>query len=223
MKNKEKKLTMTARTCITIGSLMVLLLWIIVGASQNASTRGLTGDFLGGVASPFVGLVSAVLVYLSFQQQIQANKIQMEALKQESKRNNIRSTLNILKSEISDLILENPVDDHKTYHGMQAFKKFVELFQQSDLGTLTNNENVADTIYAVLLIMQKEIAGIGGLTEELLKEFIDEFHIFYTLRLAKGLNSIESVSGNVTIDNIKESKKEYYGYLPDTDSSTCSS
>jgi hypothetical protein len=218
MKNKEKKLTMTARTCITIGSLMVLLLWIIVGASQNASTRGLTGDFLGGVASPFVGLVSAVLVYLSFQQQIQANKIQMEALKQESKRNNIRSTLNILKSEISDLILENPVDDHKTYHGMQAFKKFVELFQQSDLGTLTNNENVADTIYAVLLIMQKEIAGIGGLTEELLKEFIDEFHIFYTLRLAKGLNSIESVSGNVTIDNIKESKRELvamfqsYGY-----------
>jgi hypothetical protein len=197
---------------------VVLFLWIIVGASQNASTRGLTGDFLGGVASPFIGLVSAILVYLSFQQQIRANKIQMEALKQESKRNNIRSTLNILKSEISDLILENPGDDHKTYHGMQAFEKFVELFRRLGLGAPTNNVNVADTIYAVLLIMQKEIAGIGGLTEELLKEFVDEFHIFYTLKLAKGLNSIESVSGDVTIDNIKESKRELvaifqsYGY-----------
>ncbi|MEH1791333.1 MAG: hypothetical protein V7K68_23230 [Nostoc sp.] len=218
MKNQEEKMAMTARTYMTIGPLVVLLLWIIVGASQNASTRGLTGDFLGGVASPFIGLVSAILVYLSFQQQIRANKIQMEALKQESKRNNIRSTLNILRSEISGLILENLVDDHKTYHGMQAFEKFVELPHQLGLGSLTNNENVADTIYGVLLIMQKEIAGMGGLSEELVKEFVDEFHIFYTLKLAKSLNSIESVSGNVTIDNIKESKRELvamfqsYGY-----------
>jgi hypothetical protein len=218
MKNREKKMVMTARTYITIGSLVVLLLWIVVGASQNASTRGLTGDFLGGVASPFIGLVSAILVYLSFQQQIQANKIQMEALNQESKRNNIRSTLNILRSEISGLRLENPGDDHKTYHGMQAFEKFVELIHQLDLGSLGNNENVADTIHGVLLIMQKEIAGIGGLAEELVKEFVDEFYIFYTLKLAKSLNSIESVSGNVTIDNIKESKRELvamfqtYGY-----------
>jgi hypothetical protein len=208
MKNQADKMAMTARIYMTIGPLVVLLLWSMVGVSQNASTRGLTGDFLGGVASPFVGLVSAVLVYLSFQQQIQANKIQMEALKQESKRNNIRSTLNILRSEISGLILEDTADDHRTYHGMQAFEKFVELLHRLELGTPTNNENVADTIYAVLLIMQKEIAGVGGLTEELVKEFIDEFHILYTLKLAKGLNSIESVSGNVTIDNIKASKRE---------------
>jgi hypothetical protein len=204
MKNQEEKMAMTARTSVTIGSFVVLLLWSIVGVSQNASTRALTGEFLGGVASPFIGLVSAILVYLSFQQQIRANKIQMEALKQESKRNNIRSTLNILRSEISGLILEDTVDDHKTYHGMQAFEKFVELLHRLDLGSPTNNENVADTIYGVLLIMQKEIAGMG----ELLKEFVDEFHIFYTLKLAKGLNSIESVSGNVTIDNIKESKRK---------------
>jgi hypothetical protein len=218
MKNQGKKMAMTARTYIIIGSSVVLFLWIIIGASQNASTRGLTGDFLGGVASPFTGLVSAILVYLSFQQQIQANKIQMEALRQESKRNNIRSTLNILRSEISDLILEHPGDEHKTYHGMQAFEKFVELLHRSGLEALTNNKNVADTIYAVLFIMQKEIAGMGGLTEELLKEFVDEFHIFYTLRLAKGLDLVESISGNVTIDNIKESKRELvamfqsYGY-----------
>jgi hypothetical protein len=226
MKNQAEKMAMTARTYMTIGPLVVLLLWIIVGASQNASTRGLTGDFLGGVASPFIGLVSAILVYLSFQQQIQANKIQMEALKQESKRNNIRSTLNILKSEISDLILENPGDEHKTYHGMQAFEKFVELLHQSGLKAISqgeryanvNNENVADTIYNVLFIMQKEIAGMGGLTEELLKEFVDEFYIFYTLRLAKSLSSIEFVSKNATIDNIKGSKRELvamfqsYGY-----------
>jgi hypothetical protein len=218
MKNQAEKMAMTARAYMTIGPLVVLLLWIIVGASQNASTRGLTGDFLGGVASPFIGLVSAILVYLSFQQQIQANKIQMEALKQESKRNNIRSTLNILKSEISDLILENPGDSHKTYPGMQAFGKFVELLPRSGLESIANNENVADTIYSILFIMQKEIAGLGGLTEELLKEFVDEFYIFYTLRLAKSLNSIESVSKNATIDNIKELKRELvemfqsYGY-----------
>ncbi|WP_373547709.1 ISL3 family transposase [Chamaesiphon sp.] len=97
-------------------------------------------------------------------------------------------------------------------------EKFVELLHRLGLGDPPNNENVADTIYGVLLIMQKEIAGMGGLTEELVKEFVDEFYILYTLKLAKGLNSIESVSGNVTIDNIKESKRELvamfqsYGY-----------
>jgi hypothetical protein len=59
MKNQEEKMAMTARTYMTIGSLVVLLLWVIVGASQDASTRGLTGDFLGRVASPFIGLVWA--------------------------------------------------------------------------------------------------------------------------------------------------------------------
>lgn len=216
---KQKKMAITARTYMTICPLVVLLLWIIVGAaSQNSETRGVTGDFLGGVASPFIGLFSAILVYLSFQQQIQANKIQMEALKQESRWNTIRSTFNILRSEISDLILESPVDDRKTYHGMQAFEKFVKLLHRLGSEALTNNENVADTIYGVLFIMQKEIVGMGGLTEELLKESVDEFYIFYTLKLAKGLDSIESVSGNVTIDNIKESKRELvatfqsYGY-----------
>ncbi|WP_309744546.1 hypothetical protein [Chamaesiphon sp. OTE_20_metabat_361] len=64
MKNQEEKMATTARTYMTIGPLVVLVLWIVVGASQNASTRGLTGDFLGGVASPFIGLVSAILVSL---------------------------------------------------------------------------------------------------------------------------------------------------------------
>ena len=34
-------MAMTARTYMTISSLVVLLLWIIIGASQNASTREL--------------------------------------------------------------------------------------------------------------------------------------------------------------------------------------
>ena len=131
MKNQAEKMAMTARTYITIGPLVVLVLWIVVGAS---------------------------------------------------------------------------------------LWKVVELVHRSGVEASIDNENVADTIYAVLFIMQKEMAGMGGLTEELLKEFVDEFYIFYTLRLAKGLNSIESVSGNVTIDNIKESKRELvamfqsYGY-----------
>ena len=47
MKNQEEKMAMTARVYMTFGPLVVLVLWIVIGASQNASTRGLTGDFLG--------------------------------------------------------------------------------------------------------------------------------------------------------------------------------
>jgi len=45
------------------------------------SGKGDIGNAIGGITSPFVGLIGAILVYLSFEQQIEANRIQRLALR----------------------------------------------------------------------------------------------------------------------------------------------
>lgn len=42
----------------------------------NFSTTGQVGDTIGGITAPFVGLVSAYLIYKAFVVQVEANKIQ---------------------------------------------------------------------------------------------------------------------------------------------------
>ncbi|MBK9577819.1 MAG: hypothetical protein IPO40_12140 [Fibrobacteres bacterium] len=47
-------------------------------------SRGQVGDFLGGIASPIFGFAGMVLVYRSFQAQLEANRLQIRALEAES-------------------------------------------------------------------------------------------------------------------------------------------
>ena len=51
------------------------------------STTGQIGDTIGGIAAPIIGLIGAVLVYMSFNVQNEANKLQRKALEQEINRN----------------------------------------------------------------------------------------------------------------------------------------
>lgn len=44
----------------------------------NFKDTGQIGDTIGGILSPLVNLIGAVLVYLSFQQQIISNNIQLD-------------------------------------------------------------------------------------------------------------------------------------------------
>ena len=54
------------------------------------------GTTIGGITAPLVSLMGAILVYLSFEQQIEANQIQREAL-------NIQITQNQIKNEYDSL------------------------------------------------------------------------------------------------------------------------
>lgn len=44
---------------------------------------GQIGDTIGGITAPFVGILGAILVYISFNEQRKANKLQWEALNEE--------------------------------------------------------------------------------------------------------------------------------------------
>ena len=50
------------------------------------SSTGQIGDTIGGITGPIINLIGAFLVYISYQAQIKANKIQSDALAEEKTR-----------------------------------------------------------------------------------------------------------------------------------------
>lgn len=67
------------------------------------SGKGDIGNAIGGITAPFVGLTGAILVYLSFEQQIEANKIQREALQNQILQEQLKSEYNMLEKHLAEI------------------------------------------------------------------------------------------------------------------------
>lgn len=112
--------------------------------SWDFSQTGQIGDTIGGITAPLIGLIGAVLVYISFQAQIEANRIQADALANEKESNfiknqyekynlsfeEIKQRLNsvefIIEQSgriISDGLFSQPV--HVKYTGLNAINEYV--------------------------------------------------------------------------------------------------
>ena len=66
---------------------LLLCCWVVY-MTQNVHIEsfectGTIGDTIGGLSAPIIGIAGSVLVFVSFQAQIKANKIQFEALNEE--------------------------------------------------------------------------------------------------------------------------------------------
>ena len=72
-------------------------------ALQFFSGKGDIGNYIGGITGPFVGLIGAVLVYLSFEQQIEANQTQRKALRNEIRQNQIKSEYETLDKHLTEI------------------------------------------------------------------------------------------------------------------------
>lgn len=69
------------------------------------SSTGQIGDTIGGITGPIINLIGAYLVYISFQAQIKANKIQSDALAEEKLRLNTESIYQKQVSQFDDVKL----------------------------------------------------------------------------------------------------------------------
>jgi len=67
-------------------------------SSWNFSDTGQIGDTIGGITAPIINLIGAILVYISFRAQIEANRIQAKALADEK-------MLNLTKNQFEKLLL----------------------------------------------------------------------------------------------------------------------
>lgn len=123
--------------------LSVVLLRSLIGGF-DFTTTGQIGDTIGGILSPLMSLIGALLVYVSFREQLEANKIQREALAIEVERSKSDRELDLImyfnaqiRQQYNDLTytsMERGRDD-ETYTANDALEQF-----NADL------INVADTL-----------------------------------------------------------------------------
>lgn len=93
-----KKLLMSKvfRILILFICLILIMLYFLtkqaIWQSWDFSNTGQIGDTIGGIATPIISIIGALLVYYSFQEQIIANRIQFDALSDEKTRNEISNS-----------------------------------------------------------------------------------------------------------------------------------
>lgn len=90
---------------------------------------GQVGDTIGGTTAPLIGLLSAVLIYLSFQQQIKANKLQHDSVIEIAKQydkdkrlNYVNDWTNEIEMNIDELSIELNLQFLEIYDGKEAVK-----------------------------------------------------------------------------------------------------
>ena len=126
-------------------------------SSFDFSNSGQVGDTIGGITAPILNLIGAYLVYISFQAQLEANKIQIKALNDEKERirneginqkylsqfEEVKNTLRELEFDVrfwadytADGISSNPPI---VYKGINALNEYTN--RLVDLKTNTNKYN----------------------------------------------------------------------------------
>lgn len=233
MENKDETSEMDASALIFITPIIIFLAYLVLWNDHVRMVFGLgdmgpTGDFVAGIAAPFIGFLSATLVYLSFQQQVKANKIQIQALnyerearKGEAKLARYKNIVSLMRSEIIELAYKRKIDREEKYTGMQAYEVFTaDLVNHGDT-PLKSNRNILDTILGLTIMLKITMLEAEKENEPILKEALDDLFMFYTVKLGKGLNTLEKVSWNDIIKTIKNNKNDVeeifykHGYLSD--------
>ncbi|CAM1339267.1 hypothetical protein [Tenacibaculum aestuarii] len=116
----------------------------------NFTETGQIGDTIGGITAPVINLIGAFLVYISFQEQIKANRIQMDALNEEKERNsndrkfnNYHSLYDSIKSHLDNLefiVQPKPIlgsdnslstPNHIIFKGLNALNEYVLRIENS--------------------------------------------------------------------------------------------
>lgn len=95
-----------SRWILLLGILLVVVSPIFLiqpSILQFFSGKGDIGNSIGGITGPFVGLIGAILVYLSFEQQIEANQTQRKALRNEIMLNQIKSEYETLDKHLTEI------------------------------------------------------------------------------------------------------------------------
>lgn len=125
----KKPLSILIILSITILLCYLSIYYFVLAPNIPLKDAGPIGDMLAGLTMPFITLVSVVLLYFSFQEQLEANRIQNKALQEEIRRsttikelNQILDLLKDVKDEISGLEIalnRGSIYGHDTIHGIK--------------------------------------------------------------------------------------------------------
>jgi len=156
------------------------------------SETGQIGDTIGGITAPFINLLGAVLVYLSFNEQLKANKIQEKALLNEIRRNNNEKRFNSIIHDIDNL--RKDINDYKligkghTETGPNAifeFKEILRQFKSSQSFRKINIQQMADNIGLIVKSANDTLNRIeeSGLNEDDVKNLKNKLIFLYSSKV----------------------------------------
>lgn len=168
----------------------------------NLSDKGQIGDVIGGISTPFISLAGAILVFLSFKEQVTANRLQRDSLENEIKQNKIERTLsgftaefNSLKTDTSNLKFTHydnggRLEQHTywkehdgvlyAFHGIDAVEKYLRILP------LAENEGIkCGVLYDLQFIIGNFISLFHSVHEnniiskEEKKDMLDKLLLFH--------------------------------------------
>ncbi len=168
---------------LLIGMILILFATVYI-FTRNAfynefdlSKSGAIGDTIGGITAPVINLIGAILVYLSFQAQIKANKIQFKFISDEVKsRENERNyelTIELFKQfkeDVSKLKYENKEDSE----ALELFSYRISVIKTKDGLTHLARNN----FYLNILFLLNEYSQILSQIEKKKMMFDEKKTIF---------------------------------------------
>lgn len=89
----------------------------------NYQDTGPIGDTIGGIAGPILNIAGLIIVYFSFQQQLDANRKQWSAFKKEQKKSRREEQFSIIEKSIN--LLAEDIQKHE-----YTFRAVAELIEQ---------------------------------------------------------------------------------------------
>jgi hypothetical protein len=103
-KRKSKHITILWVALFALGMLLIMTAAVIVLSKvPYFANTGQIGDTIGGLTAPIINLAGAILVFMSFREQVEANRIQWEKIEDENRKNKSEKIYNGFLQEFKEL------------------------------------------------------------------------------------------------------------------------
>lgn len=188
----------------------------------DLTDTGQIGDTIGGITAPFINLLGALLVYISFKEQNNANKIQAE----QNSFSLLHELYKELKTELKNLTFSSKnVQDGKVYNGLKAQSVFIEILTSRVINAdFKKNSFFTEYLFLVgNLGIFIDIVDESTASEKEKIYMLRLFHFFYLAKIETSLLEIVEITkgreihehfNSVLVDINNKMKTNYNSYFP---------
>ena len=139
----------------SIGLFLLFLPWVITQHYWGVSfyETGQIGDTIGGITAPFIGFLAAILVYLAFKAQIDANKAIQNQFKIQQFEDKFYTMLDLHKSNVNEMQIDNSFNQ---FYYKQRDGSYMYIHSSSDInGSISGRELFGEMIFELNYCLEK--------------------------------------------------------------------
>jgi hypothetical protein len=193
---------------ITVGFCYLSLYYFVLSNKLAYKDAGPIGDMFAGLTMPIITLVSILLLFFSFREQLEANKIQTKALQEEIKRSNtlkeldqILDLLGDIKKEFSELIITYEDEKNRyrptTVTGENTIFYFDELEEEFEF--LKYISELAKAVELLSFVCEKTETYEFEIRDE--NVVYEKIRLIYSEKFDYGVNKFTLVAENIFVEN----------------------